>query len=575
MNKRTRAVVSVIASVSMLAPLLVSFIAPASALAALAPAPGVCATMGTPFLTITQPITEPDSGTSGNWANDTLTEKVNVWLATDNSGTFCANGNTTNGTFTTTGPNSPQNGAPLASGITGTFTGGETWVLPAGTATTTSASSLTLAADNSATGSQFNNWQSQVFTTTAGASTYAFTYVTPNNGTWTNADATSGGNSGDITGVPTASSVTVAATNVTAADATLNGMNGDVAAGSTGLWVATSTFSTTSTTPPPGVYTETLPGVAANTAYSAQLSSVSGLPAITPNTTYYFVAWSDVDGTWTPGAVMQFTTGAPVATTAPTTLAATAVTSSDATLNGMNGSTAADQSSFWVSTSTFSTPPNGSPFPAGVYSTPLLGPVAANAAYAAQLSSVAGLPAVTPNTTYYVAAWTEVDGTWTPGAVMQFTTASSTGTSTPTTGTIGGIVTGTATGTLAVTSIDTIKGSATADGTFGNGWEYLFHITIPTNEQNLAMKFSDWFNAVASSTLPVANDMEISSAQASSTSPIVLTAANLYSTPALHMITDLSSTTPGIQVTVDVKVAVPLNTTNGSYTTSYGVQTLP
>ena len=173
--------------------------------AGLASAGPICsnAATATPFLTVTQPITEPDSATSGaNWATDTFTEQAIVWLGTDGT-TFCASGNiTSGGTFTTTGPTSPQNGTYLPAGITGTITGGETWILPSGTATTTSNSSVVLSADTSSSTGQFNDWQSQVLTRTAGASTYYFNYIVngqPGN-SWTNADPTSntGGNSGDI-----------------------------------------------------------------------------------------------------------------------------------------------------------------------------------------------------------------------------------------------------------------------------------------------------------------------------------------------------------------------------------------
>jgi hypothetical protein len=68
--------------------------------------------------------------------------------------------------------------------------------------------------------------------------------------------------------------------------------------------------------------------------------------------------------------------------------------------------------------------------------------------------------------------------------------------------------------------------------------------------------------------------MQISSAQAlASTTPVTLTAANVYSSP-LDMVGDLSTTTPGLQVQVLVQVKIPLNTANDSYTTNYGVQTL-
>jgi hypothetical protein len=54
--------------------------------------------------------------------------------------------------------------------------------------------------------------------------------------------------------------------------------------------------------------------IAANTAFSASLSSLTttgvpaNLPAITPNTTYYFAAWSNVGGIWYPGQVLSFKT---------------------------------------------------------------------------------------------------------------------------------------------------------------------------------------------------------------------------------------------------------------------------
>jgi hypothetical protein len=266
--------------------------------------------------------------------------------------------------------------------------------------------------------------------------------------------------------------------------------------------------------------------------------------------------------------VIVWNTTCPLATAAnPTTNAATGITASDATLNGTNGNTDATDSSFWVSTSTFST---ASPtLPAGVYSTADLGPVASSTAFSALLSSATGMPAVTASTTYYYAAWTETSGTWAPGDILNFTTSA---TDTPPSGTITGTV---GQGTLAVTSITPVQTNATADGTYADGWSYLFDITVPSNQPNLAMKFADWFDASASSTMPVANNMQISSAQAASTAPVTITAADTYSSPALDMTGDLSTSTPGMQVQVLVQVAVPLNTVNGSYTTTYGVQTLP
>jgi hypothetical protein len=106
---------------------------------------------------------------------------------------------------------------------------------------------------------------------------------------------------------------------------------------------------------------------------------------------------------------------------------ATGVTSVDATLNGTNGASDATGHSFWVSTSTFSTAsPN---IPSGVYSSPDFGAISASTAFSASLSSItttgipANLPAVTPNTTYYFAAWSLVDGTWHPGEILTFNTS--------------------------------------------------------------------------------------------------------------------------------------------------------
>lgn len=139
-------------------------------------------------------------------------------------------------------------------------------------------------------------------------------------------------------------------------------------------------------------------------------------------------------------------------------------------------------------------------------------------------------------------------------------------------GEIGGEVVG-SDGILAVTSIEMIDISATANGSFEDGWKYVFHITAPTSEQDLAMKFSDWLQTGGGGTIPVANNMRISSLQADNGgATILLTAANVYSTPDLHMTGDLDLEMDGRQVEITIEVAVPSGTPNGAYTTSYGVQ---
>jgi uncharacterized protein (DUF2141 family) len=191
-----------------------SVLLPNVAFASLALSPAPCAVVGAPFLNITQNITnDPDSGVHGNWATDAFTEHVSVWLGSNNT-TYCANANTTNGTFVTTGPLSPEAGVALSAGITGTFTGGENYTLPFATSssiTGTTATPQTLNLPDSSTAG-FSTWVSTVFPSVAvgdgsnSVNTYSLTYITPSNGTWTDADGSvgvgSGGDTGDITGAP-------------------------------------------------------------------------------------------------------------------------------------------------------------------------------------------------------------------------------------------------------------------------------------------------------------------------------------------------------------------------------------
>lgn len=130
-------------------------------------------------------------------------------------------------------------------------------------------------------------------------------------------------------------------------------------------------------------------------------------------------------------------------------------------------------------------------------------------------------------------------------------------------------------GELMVTSIDAQKTTAIANGEFEDGWHYVFNITVPTNEPDLAMKFANWMQTDGDHIIPVANNMRISSDQAASTSTVLLTGADIYSSPELTMTGDLDTEVDGLQVQVLVEVAIPSDTYNGTYTTEYGVRTLP
>ncbi|MBY0310279.1 hypothetical protein K2Q16_03990 [Patescibacteria group bacterium] len=142
-------------------------------------------------------------------------------------------------------------------------------------------------------------------------------------------------------------------------------------------------------------------------------------------------------------------------------------------------------------------------------------------------------------------------------------------------GQISGEVVGTD-GELLVTSVDMIDTTATANGSFTDGWEYVFHVTTPMSEPNIAMKFNDWMRNGGGGTIPVGSNMRISSLQADNAgATVLLTAANTYSTPELTMVTDIDPATDGRQVKITVEVAIPNGTPNGAYTTSYGVRSNP
>jgi hypothetical protein len=68
-------------------------------------------------------------------------------------------------------------------------------------------------------------------------------------------------------------------------------------------------------------------------------------------------------------------------------------------------------------------------------------------------------------------------------------------------GNIGGTVTQ-GNGALHVDSIMVVKASSSANGTYEDGWKYVFRITDPTNEPKLAMKFANWVSGIHS--IPVA-----------------------------------------------------------------------
>ena len=77
--------------------------------------------------------------------------------------------------------------------------------------------------------------------------------------------------------------------------------------------------------------------------------------------------------------------------------------------------------------------------------------------------------------------------------------------------------------------------------------------------------------------IPAGDNIRFYSVQSSDTfdasSAKVIAGANVYSADAT-LATDLDSDTEGRQIEVRVEVKVPVGTAGGSYSTSYGVQSL-
>lgn len=434
---------------------------------------------------------------------------------------------------------------------------------------------------------------------------------------------------------------TNAATAVTASGATLNGTNGDTAATGSSFWVSTSTFSTASSTVPSGVYsTPDMGAVGANASFSAPLSSVTGLGTIMPNTTYYYAAWTNVGGTWMPGSVQHFTTASSTATTSPvisnvhvtssqtcnasatitwttnvatrgfisygtttaygssTAMESATTTSHSVTVNNLVCSTLYHFAISAMDNGGNTTQSGDMTFTSGT--TTSVNPL--------QITNVAvsniGTSSVTLTwNTNTAATGTVMYGTTTSyGSSMQSSTTASTTQSVTLSGlnpgtlyhfgitansgtssvsTTDSTFTTTATGTttpLAVTGIDPIKTTASADNTFANGWEWVMHLTVPNNETAFRMKFTDWANG--STTFPANGNMELWSAQssnASTTGSALSAIGNTFdlNNGWMYLTGDADPNTAGRQIDVHILVKIPTGTPAGSYTTTFTAQSWP
>jgi hypothetical protein len=130
------------------------------------------------------------------------------------------------------------------------------------------------------------------------------------------------------------------------------------------------------------------------------------------------------------------------------------------------------------------------------------------------------------------------------------------------------------TGELSIGTAVMIKSNGLADNSYENGWEWKLRITLPTNENAVALKFADWTSGV--NTLLAGGNMryyseQISSGTGSSGAPVAITAANVY--PAnIEILNDADPTTPGIQTDIHIQVKIPTTTVGGAYSSAFAVR---
>ncbi len=126
-------------------------------------------------------------------------------------------------------------------------------------------------------------------------------------------------------------------------------------------------------------------------------------------------------------------------------------------------------------------------------------------------------------------------------------------------------------GSLAVDHVSLTKSVATKDDEFDDGWAWTFEVTVPDTETDLQMSFDDF---TGPGSLPAAGNIEFYSEQSDS-DPIIISAAGAGSewSDVMNVTGDLDEDTPGRQIEIIVKAKVPAETVDGSYSTSFGIQT--
>jgi len=132
------------------------------------------------------------------------------------------------------------------------------------------------------------------------------------------------------------------------------------------------------------------------------------------------------------------------------------------------------------------------------------------------------------------------------------------------------------TGDLGVLGITQTKSWGTADNTYGNGWEWVIRATVPTDELRVALKFNNW-TGTGAATIAAANNIryfcpQSAANQDAATAVTIATAATYPANMTIVAANDLEADQPGIQVEITVQAKIPIGSTAGAYSTSYGLR---
>lgn len=130
---------------------------------------------------------------------------------------------------------------------------------------------------------------------------------------------------------------------------------------------------------------------------------------------------------------------------------------------------------------------------------------------------------------------------------------------------------------ITINSITAVKTTGIADGTFENGWKWIFDITVPINEQNLMMRFDNWIMTSGGFTIPAAGNIRFYSSQSSNAfgqqTAIHITAPNTYSSSAF-LVGDIGAPGGFRRVQVTVEARIPGGSQPGVYTTNFGIRSI-